>query len=412
MVYDSGKRYDGFNNDEPQWGDSNFEKEKQDYEDSIFGKKKPASNPVPAEGLSESTFDLIDRKKAELAQANVKVGPIPIGFPIPKFPWVTQDDLWKIHNLFVNGINPLTGKVIETPEEKEALSKLTGEQIAGLRKTKHADDLEFATDSFRNKRGCTCIQEAVGYGSAAKSLAVKALTGANEPTLIVDPFGHAARFDGMYPGNNPDNPKGAKKDYDRLKDKVYQVELTSPQNPTQEAKEQARLKGKVAQWEIDSMIAAQCGYEMRVSVTDTALVQRLNQGLGKAHPNFKIVEGHLGGTYAQVRANTVGGEVHHMPANDASPLTKAEGPAIWVQIPHHKDTDSNGKNGNDGKKYRDWQRQQILSGHPEKALTEDIKDIKRIAPKLYDVSIDQMIKKIHRDNILQKMKQKAKSLNK
>jgi hypothetical protein len=146
MVYDFGKGY-GFNNNEPQWdnsqnlsnfsGDPNsslYEGDRSEFGESESlnePKKKPTSEPTTE--LSESTFDLIKRKKLELAQANIKVGPIPIGFPIPKFPWVTQDDLWKIHNLFVNGINPLTGKVIETPEEKKAISKLTGEQIAGLR---------------------------------------------------------------------------------------------------------------------------------------------------------------------------------------------------------------------------------------------------------------------------------------
>jgi hypothetical protein len=243
----------------------------------------------------------------------------------------------------------------------------------------------------------------VGYGSAAKGLAVKALTGANEPTLIVDPFGHAARFDGMYPGNNPNNPQGAKKDYDRLKDKVYQVELTSPQNPTQEAKEQARLKGKMAQWEIDSMIAAQCGYEMRVSVTDTALVQRLNQGLGKAHPNFKIVEGHLGGTYGQVRANTVGGEIHHLPADSVSPLSRAKGPAIWMEIPDHDDTKSNGS-GKDAERWRQKQRDFIKAGQFTRAMQMDIQDALSIKNGIYGVSIQQMLKKFNNSKSKSKSK--------
>ena len=372
MVYDFGKGYD--NSGYPSWdhsqdlsnfsGDPNsslYEGDRDEFESLNKPKQKPASDSVPATELSESTFDLIKRKKGELAQANIMVGPIPIGFPIPKFPWMNQQDLWKIHNLIVNGINPLTGNIIESEQEKKALNNFTGEQIAGLKKTRFADEIEYANDSFRNKRGCTCIQENMSFGNAARSLAIEALTGADHPTLIVDPFGHAARFDGMYPGNNPNNPRGAKKDYDRLKDKVYQVELLSPQNPAQEAKELARLKGKGAQWEIESMIAAQCGYEMRVAITDTALVQHLNESIFNDHPNFKIVEGHLGGTYGQVRANTVGGEVHHMPADGVSPVSRAKGSAIWMQIPHHGDTKSSGSS-DEAKDYRAKQRELIKQG--------------------------------------------------
>jgi hypothetical protein len=243
-------------------------------------------------------------------------------------------------------------------------------------------------------------------------MAVEAITGADDSTLIIDPQGHAARFDGMYPGNYPGKPHGAKKDLERLEDKVFQVENVSPQNKAQEAKEQNRLKGKVPEWAREAQIANACGYSMRVAITDGDLVRYLKAGLLNVHPCFQIIEGHLGGTYGQVRANTVGGEIHHMPSNDASPLSKAEGPAIWLEIPHHNKTKSNGRNGDEGRKYRNKQRQQILNGHPEKALAEDINDVQEIAPKLYNVSIQQMRKKIKQNNIFQKMKQKANLLKK
>jgi hypothetical protein len=242
-------------------------------------------------------------------------------------------------------------------------------------------------------------------------MAVEAITGAEQPTLIVDPHGHAARFDGMYPGNYPGTPHGAKKDYDRLRNKVFQVEPTSPQNSAQEAKELARLEGKEAEWNREAIIANQCGYQMQVAITDSDLVKRLNQS-HVSHPGFQIIEGHLGGTFGQVRANTVGGEVHHMPSNDASPLSKNEGPAIWTEIPHHNKTKSNGRNGNEGRAYRAKQHQQILNGQPERALADDIEDIQTIAPGLYNIPIQQMRKKMKQNNTIQQMKQKAKLLQK
>jgi hypothetical protein len=384
MVYDSGKRPDGFNNDD-QWHipeHNPFEDPYEQSEEALF-----QSMPLKRKAKKE--------KVAQVDTTVPKVGPIPIGFPLPKVPWVTQEDLWNIYNYIKSGRNPFTGKPIGSEEEKKALNNLTGEQVKGFNQTKYKDELEYAVDSFRNKRGCTCIQEAMSFGNAAHGMAVEAITGAEDPTLIIDPNGHAARFDGMYPANYPGNPHGSKKDYDRLQNKVFQIENVSPQNKAQEAKEQARLAGKVPEWAREAQIANACGYSMRVSITDSDLVQHLKQRLTNVPPGFQIIEGHLGGTYGQVRANTVGGEVHHMPANEVNPLSRAKGSAIWMYPYDHANTKSSGSS-DEAKDYRAKQRELIKQGKTREAIFEDIKDVKAIAPSLYDISIQQMLKKYKR----------------
>jgi hypothetical protein len=122
-------------------------------------------------------------------------------------------------------------------------------------------------------------------------------------------------------------------------------------------------------------------------------VQFANQNL-KLSPGIRIQEAKLGGTYGQVRANTVGGEIHHMPADSVSPLSTAKGPAIWMQTLHHRRTGSNDANGRgDAELYRDVQKRLIQSGHFNKAMEMDIKDVQTIAPGLYDIPIRQMQKK-------------------
>jgi hypothetical protein len=322
-------------------------------------------------------------KPQQIAQAI----PIPRGLPlpIPKIPWMTGEDVQKIYNLLKMGRNPLTGETIGSEAEKKAFKNLTAEQIKGLQNSKYKEELKYADDSFRNDRSCAVMQLGISNGGQPKSMMVKALTGADNPTLIIDPNGHTALFDGMY--------RGDAKTKQGLKKQVYEVEpIMPPTNKAEEAKARRFIQSKLAEWERQSIIANQCGYGMRVAIPDADLVQWTNQGLVNAPPGIKIIEAKLGGTYGEVRANTVGGQVHHMPAKSINGLTEAKGPAIWMYTHHHKNTASNGK-GDEAKQYRMDQQKLINQGDFTKAIIMDIQDIKKNFPGVYDLSIQQMYKK-------------------
>jgi hypothetical protein len=324
-------------------------------------------------------------KPKQIAQAI----PIPRGFPlpvyVPKIPWMTGEDVQKIYNLLKLGRNPLTGEAIGSEAEKQAFKNLTPEQIKGLQNSKHREELKYADDSFRNDRSCAVMQLQIGNGGQPKSMMVKALTGADDPTLIVDPNGHTALFDGMY--------RGTAQKHQGLKKQVYEVEpIMPPSNKVEEAKARKFIQSKLAEWEQQSIIANQCGYGMRVAIPDEDLVRWTNQGLVNAPPGIKIIEAKLGGTYGEVRANTVGGEVHHMPANSINGLTEAKGPAIWMYTHHHKNTASNGK-GDEAKQYRADQQKLINQGRFSDAIKMDIQNITKNFPGVYDLSIMQMLKK-------------------
>jgi hypothetical protein len=294
--------------------------------------------------------------------------PIPRGFPfpvyVPKIPWMTGEDVQKIYNMLKMGKNPLTGETIGSEAEKKAFKNLTPEQIKGLQNSKYKEELKYADDSFKNDRSCAVMQLGISNGGEPKSMMVKALTGADDPTLIVDPNGHTALFDGMY--------RGDAKTKQGLKKQVYEVEpIMPPTNKAEEAKARKFIQSKLAEWERQSIIANQCGYGMRVAIPDADLVQWTNQGLVNAPPGIKIIEAKLGGTHGEVRANTVGGQVHHMPADSINGLRTSQGPAIWMHTHHHKDTASNGSSDK-ARDYRIDQQKLINQGDFKKAMLMDI----------------------------------------
>jgi hypothetical protein len=328
-------------------------------------------------------------KPKQIAQAI----PIPRGLPfpvyVPKIPWMTGEDVQKIYNLLKLGRNPLTGEAIGSEAEKKVFKNLTPEQIKGLQNSKYREELKYADDSFRNDRSCAVMQLGIGNGGQPKSMIVKALTGADDPTLIVDPNGHVALFDGMYRGNV--------QKHQGLKKQVYEVEpIMPPSNKVEEAKAQKFIQSKLAEWERQSIIANQCGYGMRVAIPDAELVQWVNGGLVNAPPGIKIIEAKLGGTYGEVRANTVGGEVHHMPAKAINGLSEAKGPAIWMYTHHHKKTASYGRE-KEADQHRLDQENLVKKGEFTKAMFMDIQDIKKNFPGVYDLSILQMFKKYRKN---------------
>ncbi len=122
----------------------------------------------------------------------------------------------------------------------------------------------------------------------------------------------------------------------------------------------------------------------------------MNQALKAKHPNLHITEGKWGGTYGQVRADTVGGEVHHVPADEVSPTSMRRETAIWMETAHHIRTKSNGRTAG-SKDYRKDLQRLVDQGDTLGAIRKDVQDVQRIAPHLYDIPILQMLKTYSRN---------------
>jgi hypothetical protein len=140
--------------------------------------------------------------------------------------------------------------------------------------------------------------------------------------------------------------------------------------------------------------------QMQVAIPDAGLVQWANQNL-KVSPGTTVQEAKLGGTRREVRANTLGGHFHHMPNAKAMEDTVSyeERYGIWMYEGHHDQTDSNGIKGDNGKNYRRDQKRLIDAGRYDKALYNDVQNVKQIAPGLYDLSILQMHKNMRRRGV-------------
>jgi hypothetical protein len=363
MVFDFGKRPDG--------NDHNAKKPQQPQQPQHFPPKKTARA--------------------------ISVPRVPVSVPLPKlpqYPWVTPQDVERIKNYLFNGRNPLTGEPIQTQDEKKAFSNLTPAQIKRLKNSKHKEDLKYADDSFTNNRSCAVINLNIGNGGEPKSMMTTALTGADDPSLVVTPAGNAALFDGLFKGKtkaDQQRPGGLKSG-----GYAYEVEpIAPPMNAAEEARARKFIQRKIPEWQRQAVIATECGYTMRVAIPDDDLVRWMNKGSG-VNLGFQAIEAKLGGTYGIVRANTVGGEVHHMPADSVSPLSTAKGPAIWMYIYDHERTASF-KNNPGAKDYRDEQQDLINQSEFTKAMLMDIQDVKKKFPGIYDISIMQMLKKFRKN---------------
>jgi RHS repeat-associated protein len=98
----------------------------------------------------------------------------------------------------------------------------------------------------------------------------------------------------------------------------------------------------------------------------------------------------LGGAYQDVRAANVGGEVHHMPADDVSTLSPDQGPAIWMETADHRLTASWGSSV-EAQEYRAAQAELINQGKFNEALQNDISDIQSKFGSKYNAHIQQML---------------------
>jgi len=94
-----------------------------------------------------------------------------------------------------------------------------------------------------------------------------------------------------------------------------------------------------------------------------------------------------GGAYKDVPAN--GGEVHHMPADSVSPLSKGKGPGVRMEKPDHMKTKSWGSSKK-AKAYRAKQEELIKEGKFDEAQQMDIDDVQSKFGDKYDEGIKQM----------------------
>ena len=95
----------------------------------------------------------------------------------------------------------------------------------------------------------------------------------------------------------------------------------------------------------------------------------------------------LGGAYGDVEA--AGGQVHHMPADSISPLSKDKGPAIRMDTADHMKTASWGSS-KEAQAYRDTQESLINQGQFKEAQKMDINDVQSKFGSKYNKGIDQM----------------------
>lgn len=83
-------------------------------------------------------------------------------------------------------------------------------------------------------------------------------------------------------------------------------------------------------------------------------------------------------------------EVHHMPADSASPLERGDGPAIKMEKEDHRQTASCGMS-REAREYREQQRELIEQGKFREALQMDIDDIHEKFGDKYDDAIAEML---------------------
>ncbi len=97
-----------------------------------------------------------------------------------------------------------------------------------------------------------------------------------------------------------------------------------------------------------------------------------------------------GGSYRDVKKISDGEtqEVHHMPADSASPLERDDGPAIAMDKSDHRQTASCG-NSCEAREYREQQRELIEQGKFQEAFDMDVEDIREKFGDKYDDAIAQ-----------------------
>jgi RHS repeat-associated protein len=96
-----------------------------------------------------------------------------------------------------------------------------------------------------------------------------------------------------------------------------------------------------------------------------------------------------GGRYGDLETGN-GIELHHMPADSVSPLSRSEGPAIQMEQVDHYQTASWGRSAS-AQAYRAQQQDLIEAGRFDDAIQMDIDNVTSLFPGKYDDAILQMI---------------------
>lgn len=119
----------------------------------------------------------------------------------------------------------------------------------------------------------------------------------------------------------------------------------------------------------------------------------------KRHPN-DVSKTSKGGSYGELRKSTKGNhnlEIHHMPANSASPLSRWKGPCVILEKEDHALTKSF-KNSKSAVRYRQVQKKLIEKGLFLEAELLDILDLLKQFGSKYSKAI---LEKIAYDQKLQ-----------
>ena len=106
-----------------------------------------------------------------------------------------------------------------------------------------------------------------------------------------------------------------------------------------------------------------------------------------------VSEKGIGGSYGEVREHVEktgaeNKEVHHMPADSASPLERNDGPAIEMDKDDHRKTASCGSS-REAREYRAKQREMIENGDFDGAFQMDVDDLQEKFGDKYDDQIEQ-----------------------
>jgi hypothetical protein len=364
----------------------------------------PPDSQQPA-GLTENELSATEDfgSKSIIAEAlrqkNISIGVLK-AWLMPTFKDIQEVRRWR-----AEGINPLTAAAVRSDAEGKALKSLTSKQLAGLSKNGYYNELQYALKAFQNDRCCAVIDLDLSDPSDPRSMMAHALLGAIALTLIVDPDGRAAVFDGR-PNDNV--RQLGRKPF------LYEMEPVMPPLDTVEAAAYASILQKIAGWQRQAEIAQTCGYEMRVAMPDGDLAEWTRRNVEEKASGLEIVEATLGGTYAEVRANTTGGQVRHMPSADSTKgiLSHAESLALWMYPKHEWNTQGHGRLRDVGRKWRQQDREFALQGRFDLAMQRNIEDVRTIAGELYDVSIRQMCKQMQKQNTNQLVKNRINLLEK
>ena len=106
-----------------------------------------------------------------------------------------------------------------------------------------------------------------------------------------------------------------------------------------------------------------------------------------------------GGSYKDLKKDKDGKlyekeEIHHMPADNSSPLARGDGPAIRMDKADHRQTASCGRSKK-AQAHRAKQKSLIQQGKFREAVKMDIKDIRSKFGNKYDKGIGEMWKYIN-----------------